>query len=284
MRMDSSSNPPWTCTTTIPFTGGALRAGFYLSFLSPYLGDDFVGFTSPPPTLGGSSSKRRGSRCSMCVGLSSREKQPAFELGWGAFRKLSLPSFLTPHLLAMAPPTRTPSSWHHRLPHPAPQGPTNHPLQPPLLSITYAGLWPRLVTAAIPLSNTRGFSRPHLLLFTRAQGTCHPLNPHSPISGKPAASEPGPHPIFAGHSPVPPFLLFLGHGVDYPTPSFASARPHCNTRGSWEHRASGLPRTPPPCFHTPLLFSVAVLPPKVARIPIRKSFSRVRPVTRSLRN
>ena len=33
-----------------PLTGGALRAGFYLSFLTPYLGDDFVGFTSPPPT------------------------------------------------------------------------------------------------------------------------------------------------------------------------------------------------------------------------------------------
>ena len=26
-------------------------AGFYLSFFTPYTGDDFVGFTSPPPTL-----------------------------------------------------------------------------------------------------------------------------------------------------------------------------------------------------------------------------------------
>ena len=58
----------------------------------------------------------------MCTGLSSREKQSAFELGWGAFRKLPLPSLLTPHLLAMAPPTRTPSGWHPRRPHPSSLG------------------------------------------------------------------------------------------------------------------------------------------------------------------
>ena len=79
-----------------PLSGGALRAGFYLSFLTPYNGDDFVGFTSPPPTPDGLSDKRRGSRCLMCVGSGSREKQPAYELGWGLFASsLSCP-FLRP--------------------------------------------------------------------------------------------------------------------------------------------------------------------------------------------
>ena len=66
-----------------PLLGRALRAGFYPSFLTPYIGDDFVGFTSPLSYPDGSSGKHRGSRCLMCVGPSSREKQPSFELGWG---------------------------------------------------------------------------------------------------------------------------------------------------------------------------------------------------------
>jgi hypothetical protein len=125
----------------------------------------------------------------------------------GTFRKLPPPSFLPPYLLAMAPRTRTPSSWHHRLPRPSSLGiPTNHPLQPPLLTHHLRlGSGLRLVTAAIPLTYTRGFSRSHPLLFTRAQGLRHPLNPTSLNSG-------GQAPILSlpGTSGRLPLLLGLG--------------------------------------------------------------------------
>jgi hypothetical protein len=102
---------------------------------------------------------------------------------------------------------------------PSPRVPSNHPLQPPLLSITYAGLWPAVGYRRQPLSNTRGFSRPHLLLFTRAHRgfvtpsthirlyrVSRPLPSQAPIQSLPATFR------------YPTFLLFLGHGVDYPTP------------------------------------------------------------------
>ena len=62
---------------------------------------------------------------------------------------------------------------------------------------------------------------PHL-----GTGVSSTPRPTSPISGKPAASEPGPHPIFAGHIPVPiPPFLFSGLRVDNPPP-FPLSHPH----------------------------------------------------------
>ena len=221
-----------------PPTGGALRAGFYLSFLTPYLGDDFVGFTSPPPTPTASLDKRRGSRCLMRVGLGSREQTVRFRAGLGTFRKLPPPSLLTPHLLTMAPCTRTPSSRHPRLSRPPPfWAPTNHPLQPPLLPYYLRpGSGLRVVPAAIPLSYTRGFSRPHLLLFTRAQRFRQPLAQPRLHQGL------DPFPILAGHMPVPkPSSLGKGLTTLRPAPP-PSPTPNC-LEG---HGNTGLrlPRTP----------------------------------------
>jgi hypothetical protein len=72
----------------------------------------------------------------------------------------------------------------------------------------------RLVTAAIPLSNTRGFSRPHPLLITWAQGTRHPLNPPSPTPGGRARPPIRSLPATSGTLP-----LHLGTGLTTPRPS-----------------------------------------------------------------
>ena len=156
-------------------------------------------------------------------------KTARFRVELGTFRKLPPSSLPTPFLLAMAPRARTPSSWHPRLTHPSSLGiPSNHTLQPPFLSYHLRpGSGLRLVTAAIPLSYTRGFSRPQLLLFTRAQGSRQPLAHPRLYRVMPAASEPKPSlPIFAGHIPVPIPYLFFGRRADNPRPFFLIPHPH----------------------------------------------------------
>ena len=139
----------------------------------------------------GPSGNRRGSRCLMSAGHGQQRKTRRFRVGLGTFRKLPLPSFLMPHLLAMAPPSRTPSSWQPRLTCPSPfWALINHPLQPPLLSYHLrralaCGWFPPPSPSPIP----GAFPGPTPSLHTGTGASSTP-RPPSPKSGKPAVSEP----------------------------------------------------------------------------------------------
>ena len=119
--------------------------------------------------IDGFSGKRRGSRRLMRAGFSSSENSPL--TSWtGDFLQAPSPVTSSVPSARYGAPSRTPSIWHPRLYHPFPSGtPSNH-ISPPSspTHILRQGSVLRLVTADIPLSNTQGFSRPHLLLFTRA--------------------------------------------------------------------------------------------------------------------
>ena len=165
----------------------------------------------------------------MRAGLSSSEKQPAFELGWGLFRKAPHPSLPTPHLLAMAPPTRTPSGWHPRLSHPPPQG----SYQPhtttttPILSPT-PGLWPAVGHRHHPPLQYLGLFQAPPPSLHPGTGVSSTPRPTSPISGKPADSEPGPpiQSLPVTYRYLPPLFLFSGFRVDNPPPFSAPYPPN----------------------------------------------------------
>jgi hypothetical protein len=87
--------------------------------------------------------KRRSSRCLMCTGTSSSEKQAAFELDWGLFASSLTRPFLCPICSLWRPVQGPPLVGTPAYPIPPPQG--SH--QPPLsnhLSYPYPtpGLWP----------------------------------------------------------------------------------------------------------------------------------------------
>ena len=125
----------------------------------------------------GFSGKRRGSRCLMCAGLSSSEKQSAFELDWGLFASSLTRPFLRPFCPLWRPVHGPPLAGNPAYHGPPPLGsPPNHPLQTPSpIHHLRQGSGLRVVPAAIPLSYTQDFSRSYLLLYTRAQGLHQPL-------------------------------------------------------------------------------------------------------------
>ena len=183
-----------------------------------------------------------------------QRKTGRFQVDLGTFRKLPLPSLLTPHLLAMAPLHGPPLAGTPAYLIPPPQGSqqpsstTSSPIPLPTL-----GLWLASGSHRHPTLLYPGLFQAPSPSLHPGSGVSSTPRPPSPISGKPAASElKPPLPILA--SPRNQYLspLFPGHEADYPYPDPRSPAFHtAKWRGHGNTGPSGSPALPSNAFTFP---------------------------------
>ena len=177
-----------------PLTGGALGPGFYLSFLTPYIGDDFVGFTSPPlpaktalPVNVAAHAARR------TAGFEQQRKTPPLSSGVGGlFARPLSHLYSTPSARHGAPSLGSPSGWHPRLTHPLSSGilTNQHSSTTSPILLLRPGLCRRLVTARTPPLLYQGLFQAPPPSLHPGLGDSSPPRPTSLNTAWPAVSEP----------------------------------------------------------------------------------------------